>query len=210
MASANGSRDILNDHFLNFNCYQFSRGIRAGRPLSHRWVSAEQCLCTRDTAKICERNRSYSFSFSETSDEQEAEHQKNLSERFSDIPYDRIGVFHPDGRETFITVPPHFLDALWTAAIAADGVLRSIQLSVQPQERADWAVFEASLKEEIAESFELPHDKNSRPLIGPPRVQPMVTELRAVQALLRSRAWSSVAVIVVGVLIALWVAKLWR
>jgi hypothetical protein len=126
------TRDILKDEFLNFNCYQFSRGIKAGRPASSREVSAEQCVCTRDTSKICDPSQLYSLCFFETSDEQEAENQKRLS-KYPDIPPDRIGVFDPDGKTSFIYVPPDFLEALWTAAIAADGVLRSIQLKVQPQ-----------------------------------------------------------------------------
>jgi hypothetical protein len=72
----------------------------------------------------------YSLYFYETSDEEEAENQKEC-----------IGVFRP-GETSFIYVPPDFLEALWTAAIAADGVLRSIQLTVQPQKGGHWAVFE--------------------------------------------------------------------
>ena len=202
------TRDILEDQFLNFNCYQFSRGIKAGRPLSGRWVCAEQCLCTRDTPEICDRTRLYTVCFYETSDKEEAEKQKRLSEKYPDTPRDRIGVFQPDREITFIYIPSHFLDVLWAAAIAADGVLRSIQLSVQPQKSGGWAVFEASLKEEIAEPFELPVDKHSRPKVGAPRAEPAVIELRAVRAQLRF--WPGVAIIVVGVLIASWIAHLWR
>jgi hypothetical protein len=204
------TRDILKDEFLNFNCYQFSRGVKTGRPLSRRWVSAEQCLCTRDTPKICDPSRLYSIHFYETSNEEEANKQKDL-ERYPDISADRIGVFSPDDGDSFIYVPPQFLDTLWTAALAADGVLRSIQLSVQPQKADRWAVFETTLKEEIAETFELPVDKRLRPKVGPPRADPIVVELGAMRAqLLRSRFWPGVAIIAIGVLIALWIANLWH
>jgi hypothetical protein len=66
--------------------------------------------------------------------------------------------------------------------IVTDGVLRSISLSVQAQKGGGWAVFEAMLKEEIAEPFELPVDKRSRPKISPPRADPTVVELRGVRA----------------------------
>jgi hypothetical protein len=203
------TRDSLKDHFLNFNCYQFSRGITSARP-PRRSVSAEQCLCTRDTPKICDRNQLYSLHFYELPDEEEAERQRELSEN-PDIPYDRIGVFRPDDGDAFIHVPPNFLDALWNAAIAADGVLRSIQLSVQPQKSGGWAVFEAYLKEEIAEPF--PVDKSSRPKVGPPRAEPSLVELRAIRAQLRPTVWSvwlGVTIIAAGVLVALWIGNLWR
>jgi hypothetical protein len=83
-------------------------------------------------------------------------------------------------------------------------------LSVQPQKGGGWAVFEATLKEEIAEPFELPVDKRSRPKISPPRADPTVVELRGVRAQLRSRVWLSVAIIAAGILVALLIARLWR
>jgi hypothetical protein len=127
-----------------------------------------------------------------------------------DIPVDRIGIFNPNEDLNFINVPTEFLNVLWKAAIAADGVLRSIQLTVQPQKGGSWAVFEAYLKEEIAETFELPVDKQSRPKIGPPRADPVVAELRALRALSWGRLLPGVIIIAAGVLIALWIAKLWR
>ena len=42
------------------------------------------------------------------------------------------------------------------------------------------------------------------------KTNPVVLELRHVQALLKPRIWPGIAVIAVGVLIALWIAKLWR
>jgi hypothetical protein len=166
-------------------------------------------LCTHDTAKICDPDFLYSFHFSETTDEEHAERQRDTSEKYPDIPPDRIGVFRPN-TETVISVPPQFLDVLWSAALAADGVLRSIQLTVQPQKGGAWAVIGVHLKEEIAETFELPVDKQSRPKIGPPRADPMVAELRALRALSWGRLLPGVIIIAAGVLIALWIAKLWR
>jgi hypothetical protein len=211
--ATSSARDVLEDQFLNFNCYKFSRGINAGRPLSSRTVSAEECLCTRDTTKICDSDFLYSFHFRETTDEEQAERQRDTSEKYPDISPDRIGVFRPN-TETFIHVPPHFLDVLWRAALAADGVLRSIQLTVQPQKGGGWAVFEVYLKEEIAETFELPVDKHSRPKAGPPRANPVVIELREMRAWLRWRGkWGivpSIAIIAAGVLVALWIASVWH
>jgi hypothetical protein len=124
-----------------------------------------------------------------------------------DIPVDRIGVF--DDKFNSINVPSDFLNVLWNAAIAADGVLRSIQLTVQPQKDGRWAIIEVHLKEEIAEPFELPFDKGGRPKVILPRANPVVAELRAPK--LRGRSWvSGIAIIAAGVLVALWIAKLWR
>jgi hypothetical protein len=123
---------------------------------------------------------------------------------------DRIGVFLPDDKFNSINVPSESLNVLWKAAIAADGVLRSIQLTVQQQRGGSWAVFEAHLKEEITETFELPVDKQSRPKIGPPRPDPTLLELRLIRERLTPRLWTGVAIIAAGVLIALWIAKLWR
>jgi hypothetical protein len=204
------TRDILEDRVLHFNCYEFTRGVKVGRPLSRRWVSAEQCLCTRDTAEICDASILYSLQFHETSGEEEAKYRKETYEKRPDIPPDRIGAFSLNNNYCNISVPPHFMDALWTAALAADGVLRSIQLSIQPFNSEIWNVFEATFKEELAEPFELPTDKQSHPKVGPPRVDPVIGELRRVQALLRPRIWPGIAIIAVGVLIALWIAKLWR
>jgi hypothetical protein len=173
------TRDILKDEFLNFNCYQFSRGIKAGRPASSREVSAEQCVCTRDTSKICDPSQLYSLCFFETSDEQEAENQKRLSRSALDCG---------DSSRWRTSVHP-------TQGPTAKG--------------GDWAVFETSLHEGLAETFELPVDKRSRPKVGPPGADPIVVELRAMRAqLFRSRFWPGVAIIAVGVLIALWIANL--
>ena len=89
-------------------------------------------------------------------------------------------------------------------------MLRSIQLTIKPLDNEIWNVFEATFKEELAEPFELPTDKQSHPKVGPPRGNPVVLELRRVQAMLKPRIWPGIAIIAVGVLIALWIAKLWR
>jgi hypothetical protein len=175
MISSKATRDKLKDVSLKFYCHQFSRGVQAGRPLSRRWVFAEQCLCTGDPAKICDHTRLYRIQFWETPDEEAAKLQKDWA--------DRIGVFFSDGPNN-IHVPPHFLDVLWTAAVAADGVLRSIELKVQEHKPVGWAVFEATFKEH-QEPFELPVGSMSRPLRAP-RDNPTVVELRALREQLRS------------------------
>jgi hypothetical protein len=184
------TRDILEDRLLTFNCGQFARGITASRPLSHRWVTAKECLCTHDTREICDPTRLYNLQFYELSDEAMAQRQRDLSEKYPDTPPDQIGVFQPDGGPTSIFVPPHFLDVLWNAALAADGVLRSITLTAQPRKRGGWSIFDVSLSEEMAEFFEWPLDKNSNPKFAPPRNDPAVVELRAVREQLRWLRWS--------------------
>src|SRR5579863_3022585 len=74
------ARDIRQDQYLTFDCDQFSRGAKAARPMSRRWVSVEQCRCTRDEHKICDPGRRYSFYFYETSDDEEAKNREELSE----------------------------------------------------------------------------------------------------------------------------------
>jgi hypothetical protein len=197
------ARDTLEDRYLTFNCYQFSRGVRAGRPTSRRWVSAEQCLCTHDEENICDPTLLYSFHFYEISDQEEAAYQND-----PDIPLGRIGIFRPEA--SLIHVPTDFFNVLWTVAIAADGVLRSINLTVQPQKQGLWAIFEATLHEQIEEPFELRFDDHSRPKPSPPRAFPAVTELRALRAQLKLPVWPAIAVIAVGVSVALWIAKLWH
>ena len=200
------TRDILQDQHLTFACYHLSRGVRAERPLSHRrrWVFANDCVCTRDTKEVCDPARLYSFAFYETSDEDEAE-QMDLFEK--DSPPDRIGVFDPEKGPTLIRVPTHFLDLLWDTGLVADGVLRSIEITVQPQDRGGWAIFEALFNEKVAQPFDWPLDKNLRPKVAPPPADPAVVELRALRAQLRLDAWSGVIIIAAGVLVAL---LLWR
>ena len=201
------TRDILKDQHLTFVCYHLSRGVSAKRPLSRRrrWVSANDCACTRDTKEICDPTRLYSFAFYETSDE-EGE-QMDLFEK--DAPPDRIGVFDPDRAPTLIRVPTHFLDLLWNAGLAADGVLRSIEMIIQSQNRGGWAIFEASFNEKYVEPFNWPLDKNLRPKIGPPPADPTVVELRELRTRLRLEAWSGVVILAVVVLVTLWI-QLWR
>ena len=172
-------------------------------------------MCTDDREKICAPGLLYSFDFSETSDEEEESSQKRTSERTLDIPPDRIGVFFPNGENSRIHVPCDFMESLWAAAVAADGVLRSFTISIQPQgreglEKGLWAVFEVTLNEMIAEPFELPVDKHFQPKISPPRAEPAVVELRALRRELRWPIWSGAITVTVGVLIALWIAKLWH
>jgi hypothetical protein len=219
-------------HFLKFNCYQFSRGVEAGRPLyrslARRWVSADKCLCTDDSANICDRGVLYGLLFGEDiSDEERAKYQKKDEERAKmwdevrakyqvqfekgpEIPPDRIGAFSLNYHRGNIGVPRHFMDALWAAAVAADGVLRRVELVIQQHNSEVWNIFEASFTEELAEPFDLPTDKELRPKVGPPRADPVVLELRALGLKARSFPWRAVAVIAAGVLIALWIAKLWR
>jgi hypothetical protein len=136
-SSQETTRDIAQDRYLTFSCPHFSRGARAGRPMSRRWVSADQCLCTHDEHGICDPSQLYSICFYETSDDEEVKNRQ----QYPHIPADRIGVFDPSGGGTnLIYVPPHFLDLLWTTAVAAGGVLRSISLSLQPQDNERWAV----------------------------------------------------------------------
>jgi hypothetical protein len=197
------SRDGV--HFLKFNCYQFSRGVEVR---SRRWVSIDKCLCTDDTAEICDRSTLYGLWFGERAKYQKKDYEENL-----EIPRDRIGTFRLNYNRGYIRVPPHFMDALWTAALAADGALRRIELIIQQHNSEVWNVFEATLTEELAEPFELPVDEQSRPKIGPPRANPVLLELRALRAQLRlgwSRVGPGIVTIAIGVLVALWIARLWR
>jgi hypothetical protein len=45
---------------LQFNCYEFSRYVHAGR---RRTVTASKCLCTWQSAKICDRTQLYEINF---------------------------------------------------------------------------------------------------------------------------------------------------
>lgn len=88
-SGANGAlwtRDVLEDRSLIFNCYQFSRGVKGERPRSRRWVNADQCLCVDDRDKICDPTLVYSFSFSERSDEEATQSNKDISARNPKIP----------------------------------------------------------------------------------------------------------------------------
>jgi hypothetical protein len=170
--------------------------------MSRRWVSADQCLCTHDEQRICDPGQLYSICFYETSDDEEAKNRQQLFEQYPHIPADRIGVFDPSGGGTnLIYVPPHFLDLLWTTAVAGGGVLRSISLSLQPQDNERLAVVEAILHEEITEPFRPP--KASQPRTGDPAV-----ELRGRRTLLTRLAWAAIAAIAAGSLAALWIANL--
>jgi hypothetical protein len=183
--STASTRDILNDQLLTFSCRDFSRGMRSERPKSRRWVSAEQCLCTNDTDKICDPTYLYTLVIYELSDEEVEEHARRneeISRRNPGIPPDRIGVLSK--RHTIIYVPSDFLDVLWAAAVAADGVRRSIQLTVQPQDEERWAIFGVTLDERFAEAGEVTY-KGDRPQLAPPRAHPVVNivnELRGAWA----------------------------
>jgi len=213
MVSSTGTsptRNILKDQWLTFNCYEFSRRVSAGRPRSRRWVSADKCLCTRDPGKILDATLPYTIFFVEMSEEEERQEKKRLEGL--GWPPDHIGVLNLgiDG-DSWVNVPSDFMDLLWTAAIAADGVLRSIELTVQqqqPEERL--VIFEVRFSEKMGEPFKVQYDKRSRPIITPPRADPVVAELRALRALSWRRLLPGVIIIAAGVLIALWIAKLWR
>ena len=150
MVSSTGtsSRRKSQDQWLTFNCYQFSRGVTAERPRSRRWVSAEQCLCTHDPDKILDATLPYKIFFIEMSEDEETQERKRLEElRW---PPDHIGVLNLGiGRESWINVPSDFMDLLWTAAIAADGVLRSIELTVQQQPEGRLVIFEVRFSEKM-------------------------------------------------------------
>jgi hypothetical protein len=196
------TRKILQDRHLIFNCFQFSRGATAERPRSRRWVSADQCRCTHDPNKILDATLAYTIHFREASEEEEAQEKKE-SEKYG-MPPDCIGEFE-SVQGSWINVPSDFLDLLWAAAIAADGVLRSIELTVQRQGGERWAIFEVRFSEKMGEPFEVQYDKRSRATIIPPH--PVVRELRAQR---KRRVWSGIGIIAVGVLIALSIAKLWH
>jgi hypothetical protein len=206
-AGTSSTRRKSEDQWLTFNCYQFSRRVTAGRPRSRRWVSADQCLCTHDPDKILDATLSHRISFREVVEEEETQEKKELEE--NSWPPDHIGVFRDSGT-SWVNVPSDFMDHLWAAAIAADGVLRSIELTVQRQPEERWAIFGVLFTETMGEPFEVQYDRRSRPIIAPPRAHPVVRELRAVRAQLKWRAWSVITIIVVGVLVALWIANLWR
>jgi hypothetical protein len=139
------------------------------------------------------------------SEEEETQEKKELEEH--GWPPDSIGIF--DGAQSWVNVPSDFFDLLWSAATAADGVLRSITLKVQRHEDR-WIVFEVGLSEKMGEPFKVQYDRRSRPIITPPRPHPVVAELRALRALSWGRLLPGVIIIAAGVLIALWIAKLWR
>jgi hypothetical protein len=145
------------------------------------------------------------------SEEEETQERKRLEEL--GWPPDHIGVLNFGiGPESWINVPSDFMDLLWTAALAADGVLRSIELTVQqqqPEERL--VIFEVRFSEKMGEPFKVQYDRRSRPIITPPRADPVVAELRALKLRPQWRSWvSGIAIIAAGVLLALWIAKLWR
>jgi hypothetical protein len=209
MVSSTGTlstRRTSKDQWLTFNCYQFSRRVTAGRPRSRRLVSADQCLCTHDPGKILDVALPYTIFFVEMSEEEEIQEKKRLKEL--GWPPDPIGVLNFGiGADSWINVPSDFMDLLWDAAIAADGFLRSIELTVQqqqPEERL--VIFEVRFSEKIGEPFEVQYDRRSRPIIAPPRADPVVAELRALRALSWSRLLPGVIIIAAGVLIA----KLWH
>jgi hypothetical protein len=169
--------------------------------MSRRWVSADQCLCTHDEQGICDPSRLYSICFYETSDDEDVKNRQQLFEQYPHIPADRIGIFDPSGVTNLIYVPPHFQDLLWTTAVAAGGVLRSISLSLHPQDNERWAVVEAILHEEVAEPFKPPTAPQRR--VGDPAV-----ELSGRRTLLTRLGWAAIAAIAAGSLAALWIVNL--
>jgi hypothetical protein len=263
---------------LEFHCYNFSRRISltaSNSPRSRRHVTATQCLFVPSPYfdpsnwPNLDPTDLYRIDFYENWDDEVAERkERNAEQGFAE---DRIGVFIPHEQWANIHVPSSFLDHLWDAAVAADGVLRSISMTVQlqktaPRERSEreremeheihkvleqrltayqplpegvsrgdkkiWAVLNVSLDEKIADGIELRDDKDGHPTISPPRENPAIRELRRVQAKLELLAgeenptvrelqrvqaqlkslkgWSGIAVVAIGVLLALWIAHLWR
>jgi len=197
-SAGTSSRRKSQDQWLTFNCYQFSRGVTAERPRSRRWVRAEECLCTDDPDKISDATLLQTISFHEVSEEEETQEKKELEEH--GWPPDFIGIL--GGAQSWVNVPSDFFDLLWSAATAADGVLRSITLKVQRHEDR-WIVFEVGLSEKMGEPFKVQYDRRSRPILTPSRDDPVVRELRAVRAQLKWRGWSGIAIIALGVLVAL-------
>jgi hypothetical protein len=93
------------------------------------------------------------------------------------------------------------MNDLWDAALADNGVFRLIHLKVKrqrdrprrgaTQEKVYWSVIDVSLEEMGA--------------------NPVVDELKRVQAQLKwLKLVSGIIAVAIGVLIALWVAHLWR
>jgi hypothetical protein len=194
------ARKILEERHLTFNCYEFSRAVTAGRPRSSRWVSAERCQCTQDPHKILDVGPLCTISFREMSEEEE----KKELEKYGSAP-DEIGVLRED-QSAGVMVPSDFMDPLWAAAIATDGVLRSISLKVRRHDENNyWVITEVAFSEKSGEPIEVQYDKRARATIIPPH--PVVRELRAQR---KRPVWSGIAIIAAGVLIALLIAKLWH
>jgi hypothetical protein len=181
-------------NLLTFHCRDFSRTLRSGRPRSRREVVAEDCSCPRPPEEgICDPTYSYTMNIWEVEDEAHEEEKKRGVEL--GIYPERIGVFIPSDGVARIFVPPSFMNVLWDAALAADGGLRSIDLEVKrqrhrsgkatSQEKVMWAVIGISLRERIEQR-------------------------KGVRAQLKLLTWSGIATVAIGVLIALWIARLWR
>jgi hypothetical protein len=169
--------------------------------MSRRWVSADQCLCTHDEQGLCDPSRLYSFCFYETSDDEVVKNRQQLFEQYPHIPADRIGEFDPSGGTNLIYVPSHFLDLLWTMAVATGAVLRSVSLSLQPQHNERWAVVEAIIHEEVTEPF--------KPSKAPQwRVGDSAVELSGRRTVLTRLGWAAIAAIAAGSLAALWIVNL--
>jgi hypothetical protein len=174
--------------------HEFSRYVHAGR---RRTVTASKCLCTWQSAKICDRTQLYEINFRpqatrlifwKETDTLYRAFDREKTEGPDVWPPDRIGAFVPADEEgkgyANIDVPPQLMDLLWEAALAADGVIRKITLYVKPQKAKAgyWWVFSVTLHENIWDDVELLVDA---PKESPPRPNPAVVELRSVQAELK-------------------------
>ena len=243
----NSDRDIGDDDYrsLTFNCYEFSRYMQATHkgvsPIGRR-VTASKCLCAYQGVKICDPTQLYEIHFRPQLTGLFFPKDTDLKDDPDVYPPDRIGAFVPADEEgkghADIDVPPQLMDLLWEAALAADGVIREITLSVKPQKRTAgyWWVFSVSLHEEIWDDVELRVEKNKDgkfvPRLSPPRANPGLIELRDMREELKSvherlqsvherlqyiASWTGwpgvlagVFVVAIGVLIALAIAHPWR
>jgi hypothetical protein len=194
-SSIKADDDDLFPH-VTFNCWEFFRSVSVERPRSRRKVHAEQCVCVDPTKEEIDRTKVYTISFYETwDDEAEEKRKSNVEEGF--FP-DEIGVLMPDQGRAMIRVPPSFMNILWDATLIADGVTHSIQLEVKKSMHRlpnRWAVIDVNVGEKIS----------------PPRTNSVVDELRIVQTQLKLlKGRSGIIVVAIGVLVALWIAHLWR
>jgi hypothetical protein len=184
-------------HDLTFHCYHFSRSLQAGRPKSRRHVKAEDCSCPEPPEGICDPTYSYTIDFWEWEDEEDEEWKRS----HPDFNPERVGVFIPSDAQARIRVPPSFMNDLWDGALAGNDGLRLIHLKVKQQrdrprrgatqEKVFWSVIDVSLEEMGA--------------------NPVIVELQRIQAQLKwLKPVLGIIVVAIGVLIALWIAHLWR
>lgn len=138
------------------------------------------------------------MTFVETSNEEQDEKRRSSA----NVPFtDRIGVLDTSDLRAHMAISHDFMDVLWDAALAKDGVVRVITLTVQRQGGEDsWAIFDVQLSEGITDEFELRYDKEGKPQSSPPRADPVVVACKAVRTQLRVLVGCSIfiAMILVG------------